>query len=376
MEGKEILAQLAHRPSHVVIMRALRLGDLICATPALRSLRAALPHAHFTLIGLPLAREFVHRCRFLDDFEEFPGYPGIADQTIMPRRIVPFLARMQARPYDLAIQLHGSGVFSNPFTVLLGARYTAGFTRPNETDLGLDFSVPYPSKGREIHRLLTLPRALGAPAAGDETELTVLPEDRSALHDSPILHAALDTKRPLIALHPGAKVATRRWPLDRFAAVGDFLSREYDAHILLTGGHDEWAMCEQVRTLMQQPAVNLAGQTSLGTLAALLERLELFLSNDSGPAHVAAAIGTPSITIFGAANIEDWAATDTLRHRSLSIPVPCRPCTLSECPTGYTCLHGVTVEMVIENATALLGQQSTKLGMVAMNVSGEATKAW
>ena len=80
MEGKEILAQMASQPTKVVVMRALRLGDLICATPALRSLRALLPQAHITLIGLPLAREFVRRCHVLNDFVEFPGYPGIADQ--------------------------------------------------------------------------------------------------------------------------------------------------------------------------------------------------------------------------------------------------------------------------------------------------------
>ena len=146
MEGKEIVAQLASGPARVVVVRALRLGDLLCATPALRGLRALLPQAHFTLIGLPLAREFVRRCRFLDEFVEFPGYPGIANQPVIPSRTLTFLTRMQAEQYDLAIQLHGSGVFSTPFTVLLGARYTIGFTRPDETDLGLDFSVPYPCK--------------------------------------------------------------------------------------------------------------------------------------------------------------------------------------------------------------------------------------
>lgn len=353
-EYKEIMARLANQPCRVGVMRALRLGDLICATPALRSLRAALPQAHITLIGLPLAREFVRRCRFLDEFEEFPGYPGIADQAIVPRRTLAFFARMQAQPYDLAIQLHGSGVFSNPFTVLLGARYTVGFTRPDETDLGLDFSLPYPSSGREIHRLLTLTQALDMPECGDASELSVLPQDRAALQAHPVLRRALTSGRPLIALHPGAKVATRRWSFARFAAVGDALSKAYDARVLITGSKEEWPMCEQVRTRMQRVALNLAGLTGLGTLAALMERLDLFLSNDSGPAHVAAAIGTPSITIFGAANIEDWAAIDITRHRALSVPVPCRPCYLSECPIGYRCLNSISVEQVIAEAGKLL----------------------
>lgn len=353
-ECKEIIARLANQPCRVGVMRALRLGDLICATPALHALRAALPQAHITLIGLPLAREFVSRCRFLDSFEEFPGYPGIADQAVRPRRTLAFLARMQEQPYDLAIQLHGSGVFSNPFTVLLGARYTVGFTRPGETELGLDFALPYPSSGREIHRLLTLTRALGMPERGDAPEFSVLPRDRAELQAHPVLRSVLSAGRPLVGLHPGAKVATRRWSLARFAAVGDALSRAYNAQIVITGSKEEWPMCEQVRTRMQSAALNLAGQTDLGTLAALMERLDLFLSNDSGPAHVAAAIGTPSITIFGAANVEDWAAIDTIRHRALSVSVPCRPCYLSECPIGYRCLNSISVEQVIAEAERLL----------------------
>ncbi len=361
MESEPILAQLASQPARVVVMRALRLGDLLCATPALRSLRAGLPLAHITLIGLPLAREFVRRCRALDDFMEFPGYPGIADQEINPSRTLAFLARMQEERYDLAIQLHGSGVFSNPFTVLLGARYTVGFTRPDETNLGLDFSIPYPSEGREVHRLLALMRALGMPDTDDHMELTILPEDRIELQEHPALGAWLASGRPLVGIHPGARVATRRWALDRFAAVGDYLAEEYGAAVVITGGKDEWAMCEQVCALMHHPALNAAGQTNLGTLAALIERLHLFISNDSGPAHVAAATGTPSITIFGAARVEDWASGDPARHRWLSVHVPCRPCYLSQCPLGYTCLQGVTVADVIHNASELLGRTLTHL---------------
>jgi ADP-heptose:LPS heptosyltransferase len=358
MDGKDILAQLAHRPAKVVVMRALRLGDLICATPALRSLRASLPQAHITLIGLPLAREFVRRCPMLDEFVEFPGYPGIADQDIDPSRTLAFLHNMQAEHFDLAIQLHGSGVFSNPFTLLLGARSTVGFTRLYETDLGLDFSIPYPSQGREIHRLLSLMQALGAPDTGDLPELSILAEDRAELQAHPVLGTMLTEERPLIGIHPGAKVATRRWPPERFAAVADRLIETNGASVILTGGKNEWTMCEQMRLLMHHAALNTAGQTSLGMLAALIERLQLLISNDSGPAHIASALGTRSITIFGAANVEDWAAIDTTRHRSLSIPVSCRPCYLTECPIGYQCLRGISVNDVIQAAEDLLTSPS------------------
>jgi ADP-heptose:LPS heptosyltransferase len=129
MDGPDNFTDLAPRHARVVVVRALRLGDLLCAVPALRALRAALPRAEITLIGLPLAREFVRRCRYVDRFEEFPGYPGIANQDVQPARRVAFLARMQAYGFDLSVQLHGSGVFSNPFTRLLGAQRMVGLGR-------------------------------------------------------------------------------------------------------------------------------------------------------------------------------------------------------------------------------------------------------
>jgi ADP-heptose:LPS heptosyltransferase len=302
----------------------------------------------------------VRRCQALDDFVEFPGYPGIADQEVIPSRTLAFLAHMQAEQYDLAIQLHGSGVFSNPFTKLLGASTTVGFTRPGETDLGLDFSVPYPSEGREVHRLLTLMQALGVPDTGDHTELTVLPEDRAALNLHPQFRTLLAGDRPLIGLHPGAKVATRRWMPECFAAVADHLIEVFGVRIVITGNKHESAMCEKVRILMRQPALNAAGQTNLGMLIALIERLHLLISNDSGPSHIAQALGTPSITMFGAANVEDWAASDTVLHRALSVPVSCRPCYLNECPIGYQCLSGVTVESVIYNAAEVLDKRASQ----------------
>lgn len=360
MSGTDILASLAERPgAQVVIVRALRLGDLLCAVPAFRALRAALPLARITLIGLPLAREFVRRCASLDGFAGFPGYPGIADQTVDAGRTLAFLADMQAAHIDLAIQLHGSGVFSNPFTLLLGARQTAGFTRPGETDLGLDLAVPYPGEGHEIQRLLTLTHALCAPDRGSHTEFTILPEDRAELASLQPLQPLLGDARPRIGIHPGAKARTRRWMPDRFAAVADALAARYDAAIVITGGRDEWDMCEAVRNHMRAPAPNLAGQTTLGGLAALLARLDLVIANDSGPAHLAAAVGTRSVVIFGAAQAATWAAPDTSRHRSVSVSVPCRPCYVEECPIGYRCLDAVTVEAVLGEACDLLGSDAS-----------------
>ena len=155
------------RPA-LAILRALQLGDLLCAVPALRALRHALPRADIVLIGLPWARGFADRYRqYLDGFREFPGYPGLPEQTPRLERFASFLDRLQKERFDLVLQLHGSGTITNPLAVLFGARSTAGFYVPGQYCPDPDRFLPYPEDGLETDRLLGLLAFLGVARIGE-----------------------------------------------------------------------------------------------------------------------------------------------------------------------------------------------------------------
>lgn len=333
----------------VVIVRASRIGDFVCATPAFRALRRALPETEITLIALPWARELVARSPSLDRFEPFPGFPGIAEQFFAARAAVAFFQRMQAERFDLAIQLHGSGIYSNPFTLLLGARATAGFRRAEDPPGLLDADLPFPHQMPEVRRPLALMTFLGAPPLGEQTEFPLWSEDRAAAR-----RLLVGLRRPLLGLHPAGTDATKRWPPERFAAAARMLLARFGGTAVVLAGSGERVLASEVAAAIGDAAVNLAGRTTLPELGGVIAELDLLLTNDSGPAHIGYALGTPTVTVFGGTDPAEWQPTWPGRYRSVVAPVPCRPCNQPTCSVGYRCLDAVSVTAVVDAATEIV----------------------
>jgi ADP-heptose:LPS heptosyltransferase len=297
----------------IIIFRALQLGDMLCSIPAIRALRSAFPYAHITLAGLPWARTLVDRFPdYFDDFIHFPGYPGLPEQTFSPREVLSFLDQVQSRSFDLAIQMQGNGSIVNPLIELFGAKNIAGFcTAGHYCPVGANFIV-YPETVHEVERHLTLMNSFGIPSKGTFLEFPLKDSDYADLEAAnlPI------TPENYVCVHPGSRGAYRQWPPENFARLADFC-HEQGLSVVITGTQEEMPLVEEVMKHMEHPAINAAGRTSLGAVAALIKNAFALISNCTGVSHIAAALKIPSVVISLDGEPERWGPMDKELHRTL-----------------------------------------------------------
>jgi ADP-heptose:LPS heptosyltransferase len=335
-----------------VVRLRVGLGDLLASVPALRALRAARPDVEIVMITWPEMAPVVDRMSgYVDELLGFPGYPGIPERPPELDLLPGFLERARSRRFDLAIQMYGGQAPANEVTALLGARRTAGFFTPGDFPADLATHIPYPYRAHEVHRHLQLLRFLGVPPGSDTLEFPLWPVDRVA---AAALRAKYDlAPRTYACIHPGATAASRRWVPQRFAAVSDALA-ERGLRVVLVGVEGEEPVTAAVRSRMRSDAIDLCGRTDLGAFAALLADARLLVGNDSGPAHLAAALGTPSVAVYLAGDPQRWAAFDAGRHRIAQAGVGCQPCPHQRCPIDFRCATGLSTGRVIEEASRLL----------------------
>lgn len=308
------------RVERIAVVRALPgVGDLLCAVPALRAVRAAHRHAHVTLVGLPGASWFVDRFSALvDDLLVAVGVDGLPEIAPDPGAAADLRARARARRFDLALQVHGSGVASNPLTTLLGARrqVTArlpGQWRPPGT------VIPYPGDVHEVERLLAVTRAAGMPDAATDASFPLGPADHAA--------AAAPGHRPGAALPARPTPASTRARRARPTGGPRGPSRRWPtAWAPPACGCSSPARPPSERWRPRSPGERRAGgrplrPPSVATLAALFAGARVVFSGDTGAAHVAAAVHVPSVVVFGpGGDPVRWAPRDGVRHRAVPPP--------------------------------------------------------
>jgi ADP-heptose:LPS heptosyltransferase len=299
------------RVEKLAVFRGLYLGDLVAATGALRALRRGYPETEITLVSLPWATALAPHLPYVDRLLPYPGAPGL-DGGGDEEELEEFLARMRAERFDLAVNMHGRGPTSTELIVRFGARMTAGFTGTGITAPPLDVEVPWEAEEHESRKLLLLTEKIGGVSAGPEPELCVLEEDQRRART--LLPPGL--RKPLALVHPGASVPEKRWPEEAFGSVAKGLIRHGYA-VAVTGSSAEKKLTSQVADLAPG-ALDLGGQTDLSTLVALVAQANVLVSNDTGPAHLAYALKTSSVTTFGpSTDIRRWGPLSRRRHAVL-----------------------------------------------------------
>jgi ADP-heptose:LPS heptosyltransferase len=291
---------------------------------------------------------------WVDELMAFPGHPGIPERPVRRSEVPAFYATARARRFDLALQMYGANPAANEVTERLGARRTAGFAVPGTCHSERSCHISYPAYEHEMRRHLTLMRHLGAEPPGDSREGEALAFPLRPSDQTCAARLAMETglRAPYALVHPGATSPSRRWPPERFAAVADALRRR-GLHVGIVGTGVERPLAHAVRQAMREPAVDLSGRTALGALAALLADASVLVGNDSGPAHLAAAVGTPSVTLFLSGDPVRWAY-ESPRHRVARVQVECNPCPHLRCPIDHRCASRLRVADVLTKVDALL----------------------
>ncbi|GAA1426438.1 glycosyltransferase family 9 protein [Microlunatus lacustris] len=341
----------------IAVLRGGGLGDLVFALPAAEALAAAYPEAELTLLGAPgHAALLAGRPSPFTDVEVLPVRPGVRDGVEEPAATDAFLERMRARRFDLAVQVHGGGGNSNPFLLALGARHTVGLRAEGAPPL--ERTVPYLYYQHEVLRALEVAALAGAPAVDLEPRLRLTAAEEAARRspaDAP----------PLVVLHPGGTDPLRRWRGSAFAAVASALAAD-GAEVVVVGDASEVGLAEELLAAVDPPQADrvrsTAGRGTLPELVALLLRASLVIADDSGPRHVAAALGTPTVGIYWFGNALNAGALSRGRHRlQLAWTTHCPVCGVDvtaiggeRCPHDDSFVADVPVAAVLADARALL----------------------
>jgi lipopolysaccharide heptosyltransferase II len=347
----------ARPPRRILLLRIERIGDLLMSLEAIEDVRQAAPAAQIDLAvgswNAALARRMpgLHAVEILDAAWLARDGQGLALPSLLRR------ARSWAgRAYDLAINFEPD-IRSNLVLTATGARRTAGFTTGGGGPL-LDVALAYEPRSHTAENARRLVAAvLDVPPRPAPARLQVSTEDRRRASEKTGARAG-----PLIGIHASGGRAIKQWDVDRFAALALRLVTVHGATIVLTGSDSDRPLVEPIaKILPPDNVVDLAGSIDLPLLAAVLERLDVFVTGDTGPMHVAAAVGTPVVGVFGPSDPARYAPRDPI-HQIVRVDLPCSPCNRIRQPpercVGHTpdCLTGIDVEMVYRAVEKALGR--------------------
>lgn len=336
-------AQLDHNKIQKILVRGPNwIGDAVMCTPALSALRSGFPHAQITLLVNATIAELLKNNPHLDRiwvYDKAGGHHGLMGKVRLSQEL-------SRESFDLAV------LFQNAFEAALLTKLAKIPIRYGYSTDGRGFLLthhaPLP-KGtcHQTEYYLHLLTPLGITDGSKRLWLVTTDGENEAARQSIRSHG-IDDDEQLVGINPGATYGTaKRWSTERYARLADQLMESPKARILIFGGPGEEDLGHAISSQMRHPALVLTGRLKVRELMAMIRQCDLFLTNDSGPMHIAAAFEIPLVAIFGPT---DPQTTSPLGEKSLLLrkQVDCSPCLLRECPIDHRCMTRMTVEEVFE----------------------------
>ena len=328
----------------ILIIRTDRIGDVALSTPVIKALRNSCPDSYIAFMVRPYAVDIVEGNPNLNEvivYDKYGIHRGFFS-TIL------FGLRMRKKKFDTAIILHPTNR-AHIVAFVAGIADRIGFNRKMPFLLTEALNdKKFLGQKHELEYTLEILKTIGVEVRDKGLYATVRKKDEDTIASKLARMGAADSDL-LIGVHPGASCPSKKWPAERFASLIDRLTDNYTVKIVLMSGPEETAQIARLKKKIKSKIIDLSGQTSVGELAALLKRCKLFVSNDSGPVHIATAVGTPNVTIFGrkqpGLSPKRWGPTgkdDIVLHKD----VGCEICLAHNCKNGFKCLEAITVEEV------------------------------
>ena len=347
---------------NILIIKLSSIGDVIHTLPALNAIKKQYPWARITWLVEEAASEFLK------------GHPAL-DRVIISRRknwikglwrlsglksikkIYGFIKNLRDTEYDLVIDFQGlfkSGILAGLSKGKLKAGYGIGMDHMEYSYIFLNKRVPCVDMNiHALKRNLMLINSLGIKADKIEYHLPVFDQDRNKADDL-LKQYGLKGAKPLVAINPVARWETKLWSNLKFSRLADLLIQRFGAGVIFTGSGQDRKIIQDIILNMKEHAVNLAGETTLKTLAAIYKTTDFLVSTDTGPMHIAAATGTPVVALFGPT--APWRTGPFgFGQQIVRAPLECSPCFKRQCST-IKCMKQISVERVFEAASCVVNK--------------------
>ena len=344
--GKSLPA--GFNPRHILVIKLDHLGDVLLATPVFSNLKRAYPAAQVHAlvgewgeVGLRNHPDVDHILRYNSRF--FHTSAGASRHKALNA-----LSLLRQQKYDLVISLRGD-LLTALFALTKPARYRLDYAW---LQIANKLGHARFTGTHQLERNLDLLRMADIPTPCQLPAFHTTDDDRRWTDDF-LQKSEISPDRPLVIVHPGSPISLKRWRTERFAAIADWLIEQKNAQILLVGARDEAPIVSAVQRQMREKSMNLAGETTVSQLAELLKRSRLFLGNDSGPMHIAAAVGTQTIGLYGPGNPARFGPVGLNCHTVRRQP-HCPPCMGTVCKFGGEgCMKDIRTEDIIQTIQAI-----------------------